>query len=84
LSSIWTTNNFLKDALEVVEAWGFNYKTLITWVKDRFGLGQYYRGQTEHCIFAVKGFIPYKVDELTGKRCLFPVEEFIMVLEINM
>lgn len=66
---LWTTNNFLPDALEVVEAWGFNYKTLITWVKDRFGLGQYFRGQTEHCIFAVRGFIPYKIDSTTGKRC---------------
>ena len=49
---LWTTNNFLPDALEVVKAWGFEYVTLITWMKDRQGLGQYYRGLTEHCIFA--------------------------------
>ena len=66
---LWTTNNFLEDAIKVVNAWGFKYKTMITWVKDRFGLGQYFRGQTEHCIFAVKGFIPYKIDSGTGKRC---------------
>ena len=66
---LWTTNNFLEDAIKVVNAWGFKYKTMITWVKDRFGLGQYFRGQTEHCIFAVKGFIPYKIDSNTGKRC---------------
>ena len=63
---LWTTNSFLKDALEVIEALGFKYKTTITWVKDRIGLGQYFRGQTEHCLFAVKGCLPYKI--LDGKR----------------
>lgn len=63
---LWTTNNFLPDALKVLEAWGFRYVTIITWGKDRIGLGQYYRGMTEHCIFAVKGKLPYKV--IDGKR----------------
>ena len=58
---LWVTNNFLKDGLKVMDEWGFEYKTMITWVKDRFGLGQYYRGQTEHCLFGVKGSLPYKV-----------------------
>ena len=63
---LWTTNNFLKDGLKVMDEWGFKYKTMITWVKDRFGLGQYYRGQTEHCLFGVKGSLPYKI--IDGKR----------------
>lgn len=64
---LWTTNNFLPDALRVVEAWGFEYVTIITWMKDRQGLGQYYRGLTEHCIFArTKKKPPYKLDN--GKR----------------
>lgn len=57
---LWTTNNFLKDALRVMDAWGFEYKTTITWVKDRQGLGQYYRGLTEHCLFGVRGVLPYR------------------------
>lgn len=64
---LWVTNNFLPDGLKVMEAWGFKYKTMITWVKDRFGLGQYFRGQTEHCLFGVRGFLPYKTEN--GKRC---------------
>lgn len=64
---LWTTNKFLADALSLVEGWGFNYKTCITWMKDRFGLGQYYRGQTEHCLFAVKGVLPYRTRP-DGKR----------------
>jgi N6-adenosine-specific RNA methylase IME4 len=63
---LWVTNNFLKDGLEVLETWGFRYVTTITWLKDRFGLGQYFRGLTEHCLFGVKGHLPYKI--LNGKR----------------
>lgn len=81
---LWCTNNFLKDALEVMEAWGYEYKTMITWVKgkiegnlfnsyhqvtikfDVIGLGQYFRGMTEHCLFGVRGNIPYKI--MDGKR----------------
>lgn len=65
---LWTTNNFLPDALAVMKAWGFRYVTTITWMKDRQGLGQYFRGITEHCLFGVKGKLPYKTDE-NGKRC---------------
>ena len=63
---LWTTNNYLTDAIKVVESLGFKYVTMITWNKDRIGLGQYYRGITEHCIFARKGILPYKV--VDGKR----------------
>lgn len=65
---LWVTNNFLKDGLEVMESWGFRYVTTITWYKSgKIGLGQYYRGITEHCLFGVKGNLPYKIDE-NGKR----------------
>lgn len=63
---LWATNNHLIDAFDVMKAWGFRYVTMITWVKDRAGLGQYYRGLSEHCLFGVKGRLPYKV--VDGKR----------------
>lgn len=50
---LWATNNHIPDALEVVKAWGFQYVTMITWLKEgEPGLGQYFRGKTEQCIFA--------------------------------
>ena len=52
---LWATNNYLPDAFDLIRALGFEYKTLITWAKDRSGLGQYFRGQTEHALFAVRG-----------------------------
>lgn len=64
---LWVTNNYLNEGLQCIEDWGFEYVTLITWTKDRIGLGQYYRGITEHCIFAVTPKrLPYKV--VDGKR----------------
>lgn len=52
---LWTTNNFLEDALEVMRHWGFRYITNIVWCKDRFGLGYYFRGQHELLLFGTKG-----------------------------
>ncbi len=64
---LWVTNTHLANGLLVMDRWGFDYKTTITWVKDRFGLGQYYRGQTEHCLFGVRGRLPYRATD-DGKR----------------
>lgn len=65
---MWVTNNYLEQAFIILRAWGFRYITTITWQKDRMGIGQYYRGMTEHCIFAVRGKIPYRLTE-EGRRC---------------
>jgi N6-adenosine-specific RNA methylase IME4 len=44
------------DAPDIARAWGFEPKTLLTWVKEGPpGMGFYFRGQTEHVIFAVRG-----------------------------
>jgi N6-adenosine-specific RNA methylase IME4 len=52
---LWTTNPILKQAFEVVEAWGFDYKTTLTWVKPSIRLGYYFRGRTEHLLFGTRG-----------------------------
>jgi len=52
---LWTTNAHLRVAFDVVAAWGFEYRTMLTWVKDRMGTGEWLRGQTEHCMLAVRG-----------------------------
>jgi len=66
---LWVTNNFLKDGLKVMESLGFRYVTNIVWVKDRFGLGQYFRGQHEICLFGVKGKLPYKHKTDSSRSC---------------
>jgi site-specific DNA-methyltransferase (adenine-specific) len=58
---LWVTNPFICEGLEVCKNWGFDYKTLITWIKTykdgtpEMGMGYYFRGCTEHIIFGVKG-----------------------------
>jgi N6-adenosine-specific RNA methylase IME4 len=52
---LWTTNAHLRVAFDVVEVWGFEYRTLLTWVKDRMGTGEWLRGQTEHCLLGARG-----------------------------
>lgn len=64
---LWVTNNFLPDGLTVMSAWGYRYVTCITWMKDRPGLGQYFRGITEHCLFGVRGRVPYRLSADGGR-----------------
>ena len=52
---LWTPNSHLPEAFKVLEAWGFQYRTLLTWVKDRFGMGYSLRGMTEQCLLGVRG-----------------------------
>jgi N6-adenosine-specific RNA methylase IME4/ParB-like chromosome segregation protein Spo0J len=52
---LWNTNAHLPDAFEVIRSWDFTYKTTLTWVKNRMGTGDWLRGQTEHCLMAVRG-----------------------------
>ena len=52
---LWTTNAHLHDAFHILEAWGFEPKSVLTWAKDSIGLGKHLRGQTEHCILAIRG-----------------------------
>jgi N6-adenosine-specific RNA methylase IME4 len=52
---LWTTNNFIREAFTIVDAWGFEYKTMLTWVKKNIGMGNYFRSRTEHVLFATRG-----------------------------
>ena len=52
---LWTTNSHLPSAFSLLEGWGFSYKTILTWVKDRMGTGDWLRGRSEHCLMAVRG-----------------------------
>jgi N6-adenosine-specific RNA methylase IME4 len=67
---MWITNNFLARGahVQVANAWGFRPVTVLTWKKfGRMGLGQYFRGTTEHVIFCVRGAPGYKTAP-SGKR----------------
>lgn len=69
---LWTTNRFLHDAYHILESWGYEPKTILTWVKTRnFGVGVWLRGQSEHCIFAVKGQVKDNIELTNQSTVLF-------------
>jgi N6-adenosine-specific RNA methylase IME4 len=59
---LWTPNALVPDALQVLAAWGFAYKTMFVWHKvrkdggsDGRGVGFYFRNVTETVLFGVRG-----------------------------
>lgn len=52
---LWGTNPKLQDALQVMKAWGFEYKTNIVWIKDKIGMGYYARSQHELLLIGTRG-----------------------------
>lgn len=52
---MWVANNHLPESLRIIEGLGFKYVTNLVWAKSFFGLGRYFRGQHEICLFATKG-----------------------------
>jgi N6-adenosine-specific RNA methylase IME4 len=53
---LWVTNPFIPQGLTLLDRYDFEYKTIITWVKNNSkGLGYWYRGNTEHMLLGIKG-----------------------------
>jgi len=52
---LWATAPLLIEALDVVKAWGFRYKTHAVWDKKKIGIGFWFRGQHELLIVGVRG-----------------------------
>jgi N6-adenosine-specific RNA methylase IME4 len=65
---VWVTNPILTEqrlkggpnVCAIARAWGFEPKTLLTWIKSEAGagLGFYFRGDTEHVLFCMRGNLP--------------------------
>jgi N6-adenosine-specific RNA methylase IME4 len=60
---LWATSPKLKDALRVMESWGFDYRTSAVWVKDNFGTGYYFREKHELLLVGKKGKMPAPDEE---------------------
>ena len=55
---LWTTAPHLPEALQVITAWGFEYKTHAVWVKDWIGVGFWVGNQHEILLVAAWGDMP--------------------------
>lgn len=52
---LWTTVTHVEEALEVMKAWGFEYKSQAVWDKQIMGSGHWFRGQHELLFLGVRG-----------------------------
>jgi len=55
---LWATSPKLHEALAVVSAWGFTYRSSAVWVKDQIGMGYYFRHRHELLLVATRGSFP--------------------------
>lgn len=52
---LWTTQRFIWDAKQLLEHWGFEYRNIIVWDKQKIGMGDLFRMQCEFCLVGIKG-----------------------------
>lgn len=57
---LWVTNATIPAGHAVLEAWGFEYRSILTWVKPRIGFGPYLRNMTEHVLLGTRGKAPVR------------------------
>lgn len=56
---LWVTCPMMREGLQVMDAWGYQYKTKIYWRKIMsLGMGFWFRGQVEECWLGIKGKVP--------------------------
>lgn len=79
---MWATYPKMQEALDLIEAWGFVYKSIaFQWVKQNrsgngffFGLGRWTRGNSEPCLIAVKGK-PKRISASVGQLVFSPLRK---------
>ena len=55
---LWATAPMIEDALAVMQAWGFEYKSQIVWDKEIAGTGYWFRNQHELLLVGTRGKVP--------------------------
>ncbi len=79
---LWATYPKMQEALELIERWGFTYKSIgFQWIKLNksgkgyfFGLGRWTRGNTEPCLIATKGK-PKRISASVGQLVFSPLRK---------
>jgi N6-adenosine-specific RNA methylase IME4 len=80
---MWACWPLMPAALQVISAWGFEYKTLAwVWVKANrsgmgffYGMGYYTRANSEPCLLATRGSLPKPVNRGIQALIYSPVRE---------
>ncbi len=58
---LWVPNGLIPEGIDVMRAWGFEYRNIFEWIKpNKMPLGYYIRNGTETALFGVRGSCPSK------------------------
>ena len=52
---LWATSTLLPEALRVMAAWGFEYRSSFVWCKPQIGMGNYWRVSHEILLLGIRG-----------------------------
>ncbi len=88
---LWITNRSLPKGFDLLAGWGFRYVTALTWCKPSIGMGNYFRNNTEHVLFGVKGSLPLLYQDTgtwfeaprAGKHSSKPPQFYQMVTRLS-
>lgn len=61
---LWTTAPLLREGLDVMQKWGFEYKTNFIWYKQRHNMGHYSSVRHEHLLVGTRGSCVPQVGKL--------------------
>jgi N6-adenosine-specific RNA methylase IME4 len=85
---MWATFPLLEDAMRVIPAWGFKYKTAFVWHKQRSNVGNYHDASCELLMICIRGSCPIEVDERVSQLQSIPrgrhsekLEEFRAIVD---
>ena len=87
---LWTTNAFLRDGFDCMEAWGFKYLAPIHWIKPN-GLGNWWQHRTQtilfgyykKCQFNLERYLPNHFSAKVGKHSQKPSESYDLIERVS-
>lgn len=72
---LWATAPKIPEAIQLIEAWGFKYKSQAVWDKGTPGMGYWFRSQHEPLIVATRGKMsPPQNDMRCGSLLRYPIQ----------
>jgi N6-adenosine-specific RNA methylase IME4 len=85
---LWVPNPKLVEGLDVMKAWGFEYRTAMVWVKPSIGVGYFVRNMHEFLLIGRRGNIPVPlpadrpgsvIQAARGEHSVKPVEFYVVI-----
>ena len=66
---VWTTNAIVPFSVECMSRWGFEHKSIITWIKPRFRAGRQTLRMSQFTISELRSTREYPMKKQTSRAC---------------